>query len=680
VNWFQRLDEKRNLLVGGTITLCVAMLAVTARRAPASFDVFWHIQTGIDWIEKGLSPWIDHYSFTFDGHPILTQPFMFQATVAWLVEQFGLEPGLQVFKFVSFVSVLGIIATFLKFLRSPTIIYLVVLPLVVVLLQLRALTRPELVSYSLLVLAVILYHRSKLTISARTVLPIMLLMLFWGNYHSSILGYVVFFGLYVDSALLNLKEHAGIERWTTWLITGLILFGIGFLNPTLSHSFINSLNFDPQWKVYIQEYGSSYSFYGSNFALISMLVIALATLVTSACRHRFGYFIVTAVLLFQSLQMARLVAPAGIVILCIFSSLMSDANLKSYLKSARDTMTNRVIFTCAICSFLVTLVFGVSQARGYMEENLASKEKFPRSIVQYMKRTGVHGNILNEYGIGGFLIKEMAPAVKVYIDGRTNILYPIDHYDRYIEIRNSPEDLAQELESYDINSALLKLDANMFSVAFDSGRLKLDFAGEQFAFFKIGQANFPVSGELLAYPACWNEDKNSALQSEKDKAIWTLTGTNLLLPWLGMVTSFQASEDQPTFLEQLGESPYLSEHQARFAAYQALRLGRFKLATNFFSRYGGWNQSDFIAVAFAHYHMDNWKEAEAIIDHTSKIPWPYVTPGQGLLLYRILKNIENDHGLSLIPPEYLDKLKSSFSGTESPPSNLKLDFTLFCNA
>jgi hypothetical protein len=56
MTWFEQTEQKRKLLVGGTIIICLAMLAVTTRRYNISYDSFWHLQTGLDWLQSGLSP------------------------------------------------------------------------------------------------------------------------------------------------------------------------------------------------------------------------------------------------------------------------------------------------------------------------------------------------------------------------------------------------------------------------------------------------------------------------------------------------------------------------------------------------------------------------------------------------------------------------------------------------
>jgi hypothetical protein len=74
MKWTEVLEQRKALLVGGIAVICLAALLVSARRFNITLDVFWHAKTGIDWLVNGLSPWQDHYSFTFYGEAIKTQP------------------------------------------------------------------------------------------------------------------------------------------------------------------------------------------------------------------------------------------------------------------------------------------------------------------------------------------------------------------------------------------------------------------------------------------------------------------------------------------------------------------------------------------------------------------------------------------------------------------------------
>lgn len=665
-------------MTGGVIAICLAMLAVTARRDIASFDIYWHLQTGMDWLKYGLSPWIDHYSFTLQGERISAQPVFFQVTTAWLVEQFGIEPGLQIFKFAGFVSVLALTLFLLKKLRSPALIYMVILPLIVVLIQARAFTRPELLSYSFSVLAVILYHRAKGRITLNTVLPMVLLMLLWSNYHNSILGYIIFFGFFVGTAISQIREKAGLGEWSRWAAWGLAIVGVGFLNHSFTHSIISSLMMAPEWKDFIQEYESSLNLYRDNLTMYGLLFITALTLMLAFANRSYGLLIITAVLLINALQVSRLVTPSGIIVLCIFAIQVSKAQINGTL--ARITRPVSILLNIALLLiFTIAMFYGVVLSRAFMEENKSSINKYPFSMVMYMKDQGMKGHIFNEYGVGGYLIYHLSPDSKVYIDGRTDILYQPEHFARFLKVRNSPSEFALEMEQYGFDYVVLETDPLAFSAMHNTGIFTLDFADARHALFVRENANFPVSGKLLGYPACWNQDLTEDLEAELEKAIWTLSGNSFLLPYLQFATTYSQTEDKEAFFLKLHESPPYDIHSSRFAAYQALSHGHDELGRKLLAQFTAWDLGDFIAAAIASMRIKDWAKAEQYLDDATKIPWPNVTPGQTILLFRTLQSLNQQAPLKLIDEEYLDKLRNNMTNMGESLDNLELEFELFCN-
>src|SRR3954465_312075 len=64
-------------------------------------DLYWHVKMGSDWLFKGLSPFVDHYSYTMAGKPILYVAWGFQVVISLLYSAFGLA-GVGVYRFVAF--------------------------------------------------------------------------------------------------------------------------------------------------------------------------------------------------------------------------------------------------------------------------------------------------------------------------------------------------------------------------------------------------------------------------------------------------------------------------------------------------------------------------------------------------------------------------------------------------
>ncbi|MFC1605831.1 hypothetical protein ACFL33_03090 [Pseudomonadota bacterium] len=677
MNWHEKLEQKRTLLIWGIVTICVAMLAVTARRDPVSRDVFWHLQTGLDWINRGLSPWIDRYSFTFEGHSIGGQPVLFQAAIAWFVDKLGLELGLHAFKFICFMSALGLVLLFLRKLRSPVMLYLLVLPTLVVLIQLRAIARPELIAYSFSIIAVMLYHRAHGRITPQFLIPIVVLMWVWSNYHTSVLGYVIFFGFFIDAAVLQLRQKAGVSTWLKWLVWGMVVVGAGFLTRSYGHSVIGALRFAPEWKGMIQEYQSA-ALYQVVPPIYGMLIIALATMALAIWRRKYGYLIVSGILIFHSLQTSRLVTPSGIIVICFFASLLSEINLKETISALRKPIRT-IMGGGILVIFSVSLAYAVYSARAIMDENRRSALSRPESLVEYMIDSGITGRILNELGVGGYLIYKLQPESKVYIDGRTNILYPLKHYMRFLRVRNDPAAMREEIEKYDINLAILDSDPRAFVATHDSGILKLDYVDYEFSLFVRDNPNFPASGALLAYPACFSEKQRPLLENEQMKAAFTMPGHSMLFPYLGVVLSYASQPDKSQFLIDLRNSPERESNILRFAAYQALINGLDQVSLDLFTQITEWDLGEYLAASIANIRQGQFENAEYLIDKATQFAWPNVTNGQVVLLYRVLRALQANSSTGLISAQYVEQQRSNLVQMGESTDELELDPRLLCN-
>ena len=222
MNWITQIERRKLMVVGGVILIAFSALIVTSLRSPVALDPFWHLQMGKDWIENGLSPWVDHYSYTYQGHAITNPPVIFQALLYFTTSQFGLETGFKVLRFGCFLLTLCATLLLLRQIRAPAILYALIVPMIVFLLEMRAMVRPELLSYTLSIIALMLYIRARNTISANNLIPMVALMWFWSFYHSSVVGYIIFFGFFLDCAVAQFESKAPKSIWVKWLTWGCI--------------------------------------------------------------------------------------------------------------------------------------------------------------------------------------------------------------------------------------------------------------------------------------------------------------------------------------------------------------------------------------------------------------------------------------------------------------------------
>ena len=77
-------------------------------------------------------------------------------------------------------------------------------------------------------------------------------------------------------------------------------------------------------------------------------------------------------------------------------------------------------------AILVALSIVIFVQNGFFARTLVSADPYPASACEFMKQHELQGNILSTFEWGEYLIWNMAPASKVFIDGRYDTVFPYE--------------------------------------------------------------------------------------------------------------------------------------------------------------------------------------------------------------------------------------------------------------
>jgi len=75
---------------------------------------------------------------------------------------------------------------------------------------------------------------------------------------------------------------------------------------------------------------------------------------------------------------------------------------------------------------LVLAAFALLVETGLFSNRLTAREKYPAGAIAFMRSHDLHGNILDNFLWGEYLIWHMSPGSEVFIDGRYDTVYPQD--------------------------------------------------------------------------------------------------------------------------------------------------------------------------------------------------------------------------------------------------------------
>lgn len=681
MDWFKELDQRPGSFFISVLVIAIAILAVSALRDPYALDSYWHLKMGQDWVEKGLSPYRDHYSITHKGESIVEVPILFQLALYGVVEIFGLPAGFQVFIFASSLLALVLALVWLRRIRAPLVVSGIVVFMLLVLLQSRSMVRPELLSYSLMVLALILYERTRKNPSSGNFLLIVLLMLFWRNYHSAILGYVIFFGLFVDLGFQRLMERASLKRLVSLVGWGLAVLAVGYVHPDWTNPAIGVLRPSGfgNWLTFVDEYRPALK--GEVMvATLGLIPITLLTLVLLLYKRLFGYFVVCAIMGWYATTMHRMTTPSGIVVVCLLGLALSQYDLRSL--TSRGTIARQLAFTgFFLALFLLPLVTSVLLARSLIGVNQSMLGYFPDRLVAYMKSSGKSGRILNDYRIGGYLIYHLGDESQVYIDGRTNILYPYDHALRWKETMTSPIALREEIEKHDIDYVIVGNRRQFIDLVRDTGLMRLDFSDLRYSLYARRNANFPVSGAVWSMPWCWSDAAGEAVLSEQKKLGELLPPYSPAVHVSGLARDYHRAEDRAAYLDSLRRQPVDGwyDDNLRFAGYRALELGLYDYAIDWFYAVRIKDFKDYLAGAMANLRAGRIDAAEEILFASTRTNWSLSDINDVRMMYLLLLELSNIRELKLIDPAYFEKLSGMVVYDVVPDAASRSFSSLFCS-
>ena len=566
---------KYNIPIIASIALCVIALIIAANSFPISFDTYWHLATGRDFLKFGDSPFHDHFTFTYFGENVKGSPVIFQIIIAYYTSIFGLTNGYFLFKLTVYSFFLTAIYFFYKANKIHKLAILATLPFIVFFLIQRGINvRPEIISYVFLIICLTLYFKTIKDFNSKNLALAALLLILWGNYHTPVIGYIIIFGLFLEKGICKLKGEESFS-WGFYSSWGFIIFLTGFINAEFRHFFFSQLSFSTEWRFYIAEY-QSISFYYSIPFITILFSLSILLFIWLFNTKKYGMLFICILFLSQTWYMVRLLSFTGITIACLYSLLLSDY-IQSYNSSNKVNFGLKAVKQHTITLIILIAITGhlylIYKSYRLYQETPNKEIRFPVKTVNYLKQTQDSGNIFNPFPIGGYLSYFLPKNFKIYIDGRSNILYPLEFYKSYLHMLHYPLKLANEVNKYNINYALLENHPFNYELIFNTNIFSIDYVDQYFFLATTGPGNFPISGKILMQPVCWEPEITPDLVIEIEKGKQILPASSPLREVLEYLEQYSQSSDKRKFFQDLNSHEVSSDYTKRVLIYLALQQG-----------------------------------------------------------------------------------------------------------
>lgn len=655
--------------------VCYLILLVIAMRPISTFDGFWHLQMGKDLVENGMSPWVDHYSFSFYGKEISTIPVLFQVLLFGFVSAFGESDGFYFLKIFYITILMSLLFIYFRRIKASWFVVFLLLPIMVYFLQMRLIIRPEIFSNVLIVICLMLYLNAKQDFSRKHILFICLLLLFWVNYHSPIIGYIIIFGLFLDKAIVKYFKGDDSFSWNFWFGWGLVIFFIGFMRPNGQHFLVTVYSLlTEDFSRYTAEYAASYPMVSFNIIVHASWMLSAYVVIWSIVKKQYGFALTVCLLTYFSWSTVRLLSVAMLINLCILAFYFSEFfNLRGRLQ-ARSSVKNSLFFVAAGISIWTFYVLGLVMQASLERHNNKEVElenRYPVKLVDYMNNYQDEGNVLNLMKFGGYLINKLSPGFKIYFDGRTNILYSADFMKHNIYLLEREEELNKTIKKYNVKYALFNNTPEIFSRLKKNDTLILNYADTNYILFSEEKENaFPIASTLLIFPSCWKDDWAQTIQHEIKLSSEIFKGSEIkyeLSGILAFMERYLAAEDGKIFFDDYNMALLNTDGVRRVASYFALREGNKNAWLEIFKSIQDKNEHDILLQAYHLASNDEFEEAENLLFYfytvTKYVKKKHLAFDKIAIMINVLgileKSIELKHFETTYKAELENKLKKS---------------------
>jgi hypothetical protein len=438
-------------------SLLLAFVVIISLSQIQSLDIWWHLKTGA-WIsQQHAIPKVDPFSFSAAGKLWISHEWLF-GWLSYMVYQIGGVAAL-IWAKAGLIAVLFALAAWAARARGslPSVIF-VVLTVAYYISRGRFTERPELISLPLALGFIFFFISSDKKPWIILLAPC--LELLWANIHggTAVLGWGLSGAFLIDCAWrmrdprIPARELIKNKRLLFPLLSfaGVIL--ISLLNPHgFQAMFYGLLRAEsPLNNKEFQSMAAMMS-HGMDLSVILLYIPFAALLVLFIVLRpkdvRVYEWIAFLALLLLSIKFFRFRNFFILLSAPTLSMQLSRVKWLSRLHWRWSAMVGLLFMLAAanVARSSYTYRFGIGVHEGVL----------PVDAAKFIQENKLAGRMFNEYGIGGYLIWELSPERKVFIDGREDVYLESGVLDDYVRCFSSPSDWQNLVNKYGIDYAIV---------------------------------------------------------------------------------------------------------------------------------------------------------------------------------------------------------------------------------
>ena len=433
------------------------MIFVLAVRQSVSIDpdLWWHLKVGEQIINTRSIPHTDDYSFTKQGSEWVAHEWLSEVIIAGIYRLSGFVGLVIVF------SLLIVFTLWITYWRCEGRPYAAGIAILLAAAASSPLfgIRPQMLTLLLASIYILVLERFDPKEQSRRLWWLVPLMLLWVNLHAGFALGLGLIGLYIVRALLD-GEWNYVPRL---LIVLLICTAVVPLNPNgfRMFSYPYETLTSPSMAAFIQEWASP-DFHKTAFLPLALLLLSTAgAMALSPKRERPGELFIVLITTFAALRSAR-----HIPIFSLFAAPMlakhlwaiAEARGWDKLLTGEEARPNAIKLLINVVLLIAPVALGVSRVWHFASHQRDYESiRSPVAAVEFLKSQRLPAPIFNRYGWGGYLIYQLYPEYRVYIDGRADV-YGDAFFTEAMQTEDGVGNWRAPLDKYGIQTVIIAPD------------------------------------------------------------------------------------------------------------------------------------------------------------------------------------------------------------------------------
>ena len=427
-----------------------SMIFVLAVRQSVSIDpdLWWHLKAGQQIIDTRSIPHTDDYSFTKQGSEWVAHEWLSEVIMDAIYRVTGLTGLVTIF------SLIIVIALWLTYRRCDGRPYAASIAIVLAAAASSPLfgVRPQMLTLLLASIYIAILER----LDRPRIWWLVPLMLLWVNVHAGFALGLALIGLYIARAVLD-REWNQIRPL---VIALLLCTAVVPLNPNgfRMFSYPYETLTSPSMAAFIQEWASP-DFHKTTYLPLAILLLStFAAMALSPKRPRRGEIFLVLIAALGALRSVR-----HIPIFSLFAAPVLARHLWAIAKDrgwdklltgaeARPTGLKLLINIILLLAPLVLAVTRVWDFASHQRKYVTLRN--PVAAVEFLKSQHLPGPIYNRYGWGGYLIYQLYPEYRVYIDGRADV-YGDAFFTEAMKVYDGVGNWKEPLDRYGIQTVII---------------------------------------------------------------------------------------------------------------------------------------------------------------------------------------------------------------------------------